>query len=78
MIAFLTESDAGSDAVTFAPAATFFDIFVDVAIDGGLVTPVLRNVDRKSLMELAAELHEVSQRARDRRLNPEDLQGGVF
>jgi len=51
-----------------------------VAVDTpeGLVVPVLRNVDRKSLMELAAELHEVSQRARDRRLKPEDLQGGVF
>jgi pyruvate dehydrogenase E2 component (dihydrolipoamide acetyltransferase) len=53
---------------------------IGVAVDTpeGLVVPVLRNVERKSLMELASELHDVSQRARDRRLKPEDLQGGVF
>jgi pyruvate dehydrogenase E2 component (dihydrolipoamide acetyltransferase) len=39
---------------------------------------VIRDVDKKSLMELARELQEVSQKARDRKLKTEDLSGGVF
>ncbi len=53
---------------------------VGVAVDTpeGLVVPVIRDVDKKSLMELARELQEISQKARDRKLKTEDLSGGVF
>jgi pyruvate dehydrogenase E2 component (dihydrolipoamide acetyltransferase) len=53
---------------------------IGVAVDTpeGLVVPVIRDVDKKSLMELARELQEVSQKARDRKLKTEDLSGGVF
>ena len=44
----------------------------------GLVVPVLRNVDRKGLFDIAAELAEVSARARDKKLSPADMQGGCF
>lgn len=44
----------------------------------GLVVPVLRDVDRKSVFEIAAELSEVSSRARARKLRNPDLQGGTF
>ena len=53
---------------------------IGVAVDTpeGLVVPVIRDVDKKSLMELARELQEVSQKARDRKLKLDDLSGGVF
>ena len=49
-----------------------------VAIDDGLMTPVLRDCDRKSLGEIAREARELTQRARTRRLKPEDYTGGTF
>jgi pyruvate dehydrogenase E2 component (dihydrolipoamide acetyltransferase) len=44
----------------------------------GLVVPVLRDVDRKGVLELARELGDLSARARERKLKPEELQGGCF
>jgi pyruvate dehydrogenase E2 component (dihydrolipoamide acetyltransferase) len=53
---------------------------VGVAVDtpNGLVVPVIRNVDQKGVLALARELAEVSQRARDGKLLPADMQGGCF
>jgi pyruvate dehydrogenase E2 component (dihydrolipoamide acetyltransferase) len=56
----------------------YFHIGVAVDTPDGLVVPVVRDVDRKGLFQLAAELGEVSTRARDRKLTPTDLQGGSF
>jgi pyruvate dehydrogenase E2 component (dihydrolipoamide acetyltransferase) len=55
-------------------------IHIGIAVDTeqGLVVPVIRNVDQKGLFDLAQELAVVSQKARDRKLRPEDLQGGTF
>lgn len=55
-------------------------LHMGVAVDtpDGLVVPVLRDVDKKSLFELAAELGEVSQRARGKKLRNTDLEGGCF
>lgn len=55
-------------------------IHIGVAVDtpNGLVVPVIRNVDQKGLFELSAELAEVSARARDGKLSPDDLSGGGF
>jgi pyruvate dehydrogenase E2 component (dihydrolipoamide acetyltransferase) len=44
----------------------------------GLVVPVLRDVDRKGLLEVAKELAELAARARDGKLSPNDIQGGTF
>lgn len=44
----------------------------------GLVVPVIRDADRKDIYELAAEIGELSARARDGKLRPDDMQGGVF
>jgi pyruvate dehydrogenase E2 component (dihydrolipoamide acetyltransferase) len=49
-----------------------------VALDEGLITPVIRDCDRKSLGEIAREARELSERARARRLKPEDYTGGTF
>jgi pyruvate dehydrogenase E2 component (dihydrolipoamide acetyltransferase) len=53
---------------------------IGVAVDtpSGLVVPVIRDVDRKGVFDLAAELGEVSARARDGKLSPTDLQGGCI
>jgi pyruvate dehydrogenase E2 component (dihydrolipoamide acetyltransferase) len=56
----------------------YFHLGVAVDTPDGLVVPVVRDVDRKGLFQLAAELGEVSARARERKLLPSDLQGGTF
>lgn len=54
------------------------DIAVAVAIDGGLITPIVRKAETKSLAEIATEMKDLAQRARDRKLKPEEFQGGTF
>jgi pyruvate dehydrogenase E2 component (dihydrolipoamide acetyltransferase) len=49
-----------------------------VAIEDGLITPVIRHTDLKSLREIAAESHDLAGRARERRLTPEEYTGGTF
>ena len=56
----------------------YFNIGIAVDTPKGLVVPVVRDVDRKGLLELAAELGEISIRARDSKLTPTDMQGGCF
>lgn len=55
-------------------------INIGVAVDtpNGLVVPVVRDVERKSLFELAEELMALSKKARDGKLSPTDMQGGSF
>jgi pyruvate dehydrogenase E2 component (dihydrolipoamide acetyltransferase) len=55
-------------------------LHIGIAVDtpGGLVVPVVRDCDRKGIMELAAELAEISARARDGKLKPTEMQGGCF
>jgi pyruvate dehydrogenase E2 component (dihydrolipoamide acetyltransferase) len=53
-------------------------ISMAVALDEGLITPVIRDCDRKSLGEIAREARELSERARARRLKPEEYTGGTF
>jgi pyruvate dehydrogenase E2 component (dihydrolipoamide acetyltransferase) len=56
----------------------YFHIGVAVDTPNGLVVPVIRDVDRKGLLELARELGDVSARMRDGKIAPTDLQGGCF
>lgn len=49
-----------------------------VAIEDGLITPVIRDADRKSLREIAAEARDLAARARERRLRPEEYTGSTF
>jgi len=53
---------------------------IAVAVDTphGLLVPVIRDVDRKGLRELSGELADLASRARERRVNPAELEGGVF
>ena len=56
----------------------YFHVGVAVDTPSGLVVPVIRDVDKKGLMELAKELGEVSERMRAGKIAPGDLQGGCF
>jgi pyruvate dehydrogenase E2 component (dihydrolipoamide acetyltransferase) len=56
----------------------YFNIGVAVDTEDGLIVPVIRDVDRKSIRELAIELYECVQRTRSRKAALEDLQGGTF
>jgi pyruvate dehydrogenase E2 component (dihydrolipoamide acetyltransferase) len=49
-----------------------------VAVEEGLITPVIRDADQKTLRQIAAESHELAGRARERRLKPEEYTGGTF
>jgi pyruvate dehydrogenase E2 component (dihydrolipoamide acetyltransferase) len=53
-------------------------IAVAVALDEGLVTPVLRNCEQKTILQINAELHDLAERARSRKLKPEEYQGATF
>ena len=54
------------------------NIGIAVALEDGLLVPVVRNADRKSLTQLAKEVADLSERARTKRLNPEEVQAGTF
>jgi pyruvate dehydrogenase E2 component (dihydrolipoamide acetyltransferase) len=54
------------------------DLAIAVATEAGLLAPVVRDADRKGLSELAAEVRDLVQRAREGKLRPEELQGGTF
>jgi pyruvate dehydrogenase E2 component (dihydrolipoamide acetyltransferase) len=54
------------------------DIGVAVAIEDGLITPVVRSADQKSLSQIAGEVRELAERARSRKLKPEEYTGATF
>jgi pyruvate dehydrogenase E2 component (dihydrolipoamide acetyltransferase) len=54
------------------------DIGVAVATDNGLITPVVRSADAKSLLEITSEIRELAGRARARKLKPEEYTGATF
>ncbi len=56
----------------------YFHVGVAVDTENGLVVPVLKDVDTKGIVELAGELGEMSARARDGKLKPEEMQGGCI
>lgn len=56
----------------------YYNIGVAVDTPNGLMVPVIKDVDKKGFLELAGELGEISQRARDGALTAKDLQGGTF
>ncbi|MCP1399890.1 dihydrolipoamide acetyltransferase family protein [Achromobacter insolitus] len=52
------------------------DLSIAVALDSGLITPIVRNADRKSLSEISAEIAQLAEQARRGRLRPEQYEGG--
>ena len=54
------------------------DVSMAVAIDGGLITPIIKKAETKGLAQIATESKDLAKRARDRKLKPEEFQGGTF
>ena len=54
------------------------DIAVAVAIDGGLITPIVRHAENKGLSTISVEMKDLAGRAREKKLKPQEYQGGTF
>jgi pyruvate dehydrogenase E2 component (dihydrolipoamide acetyltransferase) len=54
------------------------DLSIAVAVEDGLVTPVVRNADQKSLLGIAEEIRDLAARAREKKLKPEEMMNGTF
>ncbi len=65
----------GGDSLVFKH---YCHIGMAVETPGGLVVPVIRDVDKKTIWQLTEEITALAQRARDKQLKPDDMQGGVF
>lgn len=72
---FNTSLDAGGEHLVFKK---YYNIGIAVDTPDGLVVPVIRDADRKGLVEIATEMGEISVKARDKKLKPADMQGGCF
>jgi pyruvate dehydrogenase E2 component (dihydrolipoamide acetyltransferase) len=57
---------------------TDIDVAVAVAIEGGLITPIIRKADQKGLATISAEMKDLAARAKEGKLKPEEFQGGGF
>lgn len=56
----------------------YYHIGVAVARENGLIVPVVKHADTKSILQLAAEIADLAERARTEKLSPDDIQGGTF
>jgi pyruvate dehydrogenase E2 component (dihydrolipoamide acetyltransferase) len=54
------------------------DVAMAVAIDGGLITPIIFKAETKTLSQIAVESKDLAKRAREKKLKPEEFQGGTF
>jgi pyruvate dehydrogenase E2 component (dihydrolipoamide acetyltransferase) len=54
------------------------DVAVAVAIDGGLITPIIRAAETRTLADISKTMKDLAERARARKLKPEEFQGGTF
>jgi pyruvate dehydrogenase E2 component (dihydrolipoamide acetyltransferase) len=72
---FNASLDAAGETLTLKK---YYNVGIAVDTPDGLVVPVIRNADTKGLLDLAAELGEISKKARDKKLTAADMQGGCF
>lgn len=67
--------DVAGETIVPSPSV---DISIAVATEGGLITPIVKNADSKSLAAISKEVRELAGRARENKLKPEEFQGGSF
>jgi len=72
---FNASIDMGKEEIVYKQ---YINIGVAVDTDRGLLVPVMRDVDKKNIVELAAELTQASKKAREKKLTPEEMEGGTF
>ncbi|HZL44290.1 MAG TPA: 2-oxo acid dehydrogenase subunit E2 [Verrucomicrobiae bacterium] len=73
--AFNSSFDESAQAIVLKE---YFNFGIAVDTEAGLIVPVIRDVDKKSLVELSKELESIAAKARDRKLSGDDLKGGTF
>ena len=78
----LKEHPVFNSSIDFGAGEVVYKEFVNVGIavdtEAGLVVPVLRDVDRKTILQIAQDLTDIAGRARDRKLGMEEMRGGTF
>jgi pyruvate dehydrogenase E2 component (dihydrolipoamide acetyltransferase) len=72
---FNSSLDEAAQEVVFKD---YFHIGIAVDTEQGLIVPVIRDADKKSVLELAKELEQLAQKARDRKVTAEEMKGGTF
>jgi len=72
---FNSSLDEATEEIVFKE---YFHIGIAVDTEAGLIVPVIRNVDQKSLLELSKDLEALAQKARDRKVSADELKGGTF
>jgi pyruvate dehydrogenase E2 component (dihydrolipoamide acetyltransferase) len=72
---FNASIDMGKEEIVYKQ---YINIGVAVDTDRGLLVPVIREVDKKNIVELAAELTQLSKKAKDKKLTPDEMSGGTF
>jgi pyruvate dehydrogenase E2 component (dihydrolipoamide acetyltransferase) len=72
---FNTSLDEAAGEIVFKE---YFHLGVAVDTEHGLIVPVIRNADKKSVLELSKELEELAAKARDRKVGADELKGGTF
>ena len=72
---FNASIDMGKEEIIYKQ---YINIGVAVDTDRGLLVPVIHDVDKKNIVELAAEMTQLSKKARDRKLTAEEMEGGTF
>jgi pyruvate dehydrogenase E2 component (dihydrolipoamide acetyltransferase) len=72
---FNASIDMGKEEIIYKQ---YINIGVAVDTDRGLLVPVIRDVDKKNIVELAAEMTQLSKKARDKKLTPDEMEGGTF
>jgi len=70
----LNSSVAGTNVIYRKPV----NIGIAVALDWGLIVPVVKNADEKNILGLSKTINDLGERARTRKLSPDDVQGGTF
>jgi pyruvate dehydrogenase E2 component (dihydrolipoamide acetyltransferase) len=70
-----TELDEDAEEIVYKE---YYDVGVATATDAGLMVPVVRDVDDKRILEVAAEVNDLVERARDRSIERAEMQGGTF
>jgi pyruvate dehydrogenase E2 component (dihydrolipoamide acetyltransferase) len=72
---FNSSVDLPGEAVIYK---RYYNVGIAVDTDRGLLVPVIKDVDKKNVTQLAAELAQISKKARDKKLTPEEMEGGTF
>jgi pyruvate dehydrogenase E2 component (dihydrolipoamide acetyltransferase) len=72
---FNASIDEAAEEIVFKE---YFHLGIAVDTEAGLIVPVIRDIDKKSLLQISKDLDELAKKARDRKVSPDELKGGTF